>query len=160
MIFEDFSIVFTASLQLYRIYWNHCTISSESWEFQRNLCSLNLFKSIQVMSSSHYEVFWMIFDAHLRLLLIFRKCYSRRFSRSSCGDGSQIPCIDLQESASHFLPLLEGVLHVIFDIFSNGIHGVFATLHDLLEYRHDFVNIVRILKSMFTELIQEHLRHI
>ena len=54
----------------------------------------------------------MLLDDHGCCWLISNKCNSRRFGRSSCGHGSQMTCIDLEESASHCFHVLKGVPQV------------------------------------------------
>ena len=64
---------------------------------------------------------------------------------------------DLEESASHPLPLPEGVPQVVFDKLSYGVPNPIVRPRDPWRHRHTFEKIMKNdEKLMFTELTQEH----
>ena len=106
----------TASLLLYKTCWEPGTISPESWKLLENdvrIIGSGSFKWCLRVIRKSLELFLMLMDAAVDLLLnvilvILIGCRMAILSWMHMGEN----IVDLEESASHTLPLLEGVPQV------------------------------------------------
>ena len=105
----------------------------------------------------HLAVTWLTVHRQLQILMGSlwngAKLSSRSHREASLGHRGSF-CLHPRHPFDPRYLWLEWIKWRILDLnrndfwwFSNGIHSVFATLRDLLTYRHDFVKIVRILKN-------------